>query len=46
MAEYLLAARLGQLCEQAAAPTQTPAAAPWTNRLTGLVGGTAGAVMA
>lgn len=46
MAEYLLAARLAQLCKQAAAPTQTPAAAPWTNWLTGRVGGTAGAVVA
>ncbi|MFD3622451.1 hypothetical protein ACFWWT_46365 [Streptomyces sp. NPDC058676] len=50
-AQYLLATRLEQLREQAAARTKTVAAAPWSDRLAGLAarsldGGTAGAVMA
>ncbi|MCL3998190.1 hypothetical protein [Streptomyces lavenduligriseus] len=51
VAEHLLAVRLGQLREQAAARTETAAAAPWANRLPELAarsldGGTAGAVIA
>ncbi|GGM19777.1 hypothetical protein GCM10010129_75120 [Streptomyces fumigatiscleroticus] len=51
VAEYLLATRLEQLREQAAARTETAAAAPWKDRLAELAkrsldGGTAGAVVA
>lgn len=50
-AQYLLAERLEQLREQAAARTKTTAAAPWTDRLPDLArrpldGDTAGAVIA
>ncbi|OEJ36316.1 hypothetical protein [Streptomyces agglomeratus] len=51
VAEYLLATRLKQLREQAAARTETAAPVPWTDRLPELTarsldGGTAGAVIA
>ncbi|MFJ7200934.1 MULTISPECIES: hypothetical protein [unclassified Streptomyces] len=49
-AEYLLATRLKQLREQAAAPTEQAATAPWRDRLPGLAArqldGDAGAVIA
>ncbi|WP_331726617.1 hypothetical protein OG592_44195 (plasmid) [Streptomyces avidinii] len=50
-AQYLLATRLKQLREQAAARTETAAPAPWTDRLPGLAarpldGGATGAVIA